>query len=280
MITQVQAKKHQAAIDLLRRGQCAGGALTHDQRLQVLEDYLPGALDVALAKTFLTPPAMACELAVYANFWHGATVLDLCAGIGTLLYCTSLGWRSHVRDDLTLFCVEINPALVEVGRQILPGATWLCGDIFDQRNWDRWRAAHPALNNVDLFISNPPFGGGLNGGCNWLTYHGETALMAAEVGVRIAKHGGFMILPQSLCPFKLSGQKCFEQVPLIRMIQQARKFHEAFPWLNFDPTSTDTTVGGGFRFTGATVEFVNVAYDAETRLDEFGLPEPRQLTLW
>jgi len=113
-----------------------------------------------------------------------------------------------------------------------------------------------------------------------LTYQGETALMAAEVGVRIAKHGGFMVLLQNLCPFKLSGRRYFEQVPLIRAVQQAQKFYEAFPWLSFDPTSTDTTISDGFRFTGATVEFVNVGYDPETRLTELDLLEPRQLTLW
>jgi predicted RNA methylase len=97
-----------------------------------------------------------------------------------------------------LTCVEINPAYVEVGKKILPKATWICGSIFD---------VVPG-GYFDCAISNPPFGNIKTGRDN--DGLGGFEFSAIKRASQLAKRGVF-ILPQMSTPFKYSGNSHYEE---------------------------------------------------------------------
>ena len=93
-------------------------------------------------------------------------------------------------------CVELNPHYVEVGKKVVPEATWICADVLDPFLPD-------LLGQFDFAIANPPFGRIAN---NYRKSYmsGEFEYMVIEAASRIAKEGAF-IIPQMSAPFVYSG---------------------------------------------------------------------------
>src|SRR5690606_13034285 len=137
-LSKQQAKLHQQAVALVRSGR----ALTLDERALVLENFHEGAEHMnGLAGAFFTPPGLARDFAIEVP--ECRRILDLCAGIGALADACS-----HKVQEIV--CVERNANYVEIGRAAVPGATWICADVFDV---DTYRHLGP----FDVVISNPPF---------------------------------------------------------------------------------------------------------------------------
>jgi predicted RNA methylase len=179
------AKRHRAALDLVRSGR----RLTLDEREQVLADFHEGAEHMnSLAGAFFTPDGLARDLAIEVP--ECDRLLDLCAGIGALSHAA----RDRARE---VVCVEVNPQYAEVGRVVVPDATWICADALDPSTW-----AH--LGPFDVVISNPPHGRvpGSRGS-------GPFEYRAIEAASRHARYGVFLI-PQESAPFTYSGRRDFQ----------------------------------------------------------------------
>lgn len=184
----------------------AGRRLTLDEREFVLENFHEGATNMnGQAGAFFTPSGLAMDFAIEAR--GRRSLLDLCAGIGALSYA--------VADEGTrVVCVEVNPSYVEVGRAVMPDATWVTASAFDVE-------AYAEHGPFDVVISNPPFGrikaDGYTG-----TYTGaEFEYRVIETASRLAPYGVF-IVPQSSAPFRYSGVPCFRH----EEADKARRFRE------------------------------------------------------
>lgn len=191
-LTKAEIKAHDQACELLTQD-----VLSLDDRLYVLDNWQESALHVnSKAGAFFTPSSLARDLSIYAP--DGGTLIDLCAGIGTLAFhCTGGYSQSHTR----VVCVEINPDYVEVGRKIVPNAEWICGSVFDLpediRTFD-W----------DCVVCNPPFGRSSDVPVAGVTYD----LNVLAVAVQLSWYG-VVILPQESCPFVYSGHNGYDRRP-------------------------------------------------------------------
>lgn len=93
--------------------------------------------------------------------------------------------------------MEKNPAYVEVGRRLLPEATWICADIFDVAEMD--------LGYFDDAVANPPFGRINRAGRQAPRYRGPLMeYHVIDVAAELARSGTF-IVPQTSAPFRYSG---------------------------------------------------------------------------
>jgi hypothetical protein len=97
--------------------------------------------------------------------------------------------------------VEFNPEYVRVGRRLLPEVEWIEGDFYDLKLWQ-------FLPRFDEAVSNPPFGKAVTT-CDtkWIGYRGPAGLMVAAIGLRVARLGVKMILPQSQTIYRYSGRE-------------------------------------------------------------------------
>lgn len=196
-LTKAEAKAHAEAVALLEKP-----VLTDDDRIFFMENWQESANHVnSTAGAFFTPPGLARDFAV--DVTSTGRVIDLCAGIGSLslaVYWHGYYSRRDAGETLELVCVELNPEYVEIGRRLLPEATWVCGSIFDL----------PDLGEFDWAISNPPFGNIKTGG-DWKgKYTGaDFEFRTIEIASRIARHGTF-IIPQQSAGFRLSGAHYYE----------------------------------------------------------------------
>lgn len=196
------AKLHKEALALAR----AGRRLTLDERARILEDFHEGAEHMnGLAGAFFTPPGLARDFALEVP--RRGRILDLCAGIGALSFAAEWDETSHV-------CVELNPAYVEVGRAVMPDATWVQASAFDVN-------AYAHLGPFDCVISNPPFGQIPAEGFEGAYTGGLFEYRIIETASRLARYGVF-ILPQMSAPFCYSGRRSFE----VAEDERARRFRE------------------------------------------------------
>ncbi|WP_195985341.1 methyltransferase [Clostridium sp. D33t1_170424_F3] len=193
-LTKPQIRAHEQALRLLERG-----CLTHEEKLFVFENYREDAEHInSKAGAFFTPFGLANDfvLQIPYRYEHTIRIIDLCAGIGILSYAASLEGNSWSRSYADITCVEINPDYVEVGKKLLPQATWICGDALDPE-------FTKSLGRFDFAMSNPPFG-------NTPTPHRGAYISSAfehmviEAAARIADEGAF-IIPQMSAPFVYSG---------------------------------------------------------------------------
>lgn len=204
------AKSHQQACALLKKED-----LTFDEKIFVLENWHEGAEHInGTAGAFFTPTGLArdFQLAVYKN----GRVIDLCAGIGALGFYLTLNAESRC-EHVDLVCVELNPKYIEVGKKILPKATWVLGSIFDSD-------LIKSLGYFDQSISNPPFGNIRTGDSEniQLNYTGsDFELKAIDVASRISDYGAF-ILPQMSTPFRYSGKSSMQE----ERTDKVRKFEK------------------------------------------------------
>lgn len=208
-LTKPQAKAHQQACDLL-----AKDALTPDEREFVMANWQESANHVnSAAGAFFTPYPMALDFAFDVA---GPRVIDLCAGIGTL----SRGLLDRHPFDAKKFeiiCVEINPAYVEVGRKIVPEATWICADVFDVLGMD--------LGQFDTAISNPPFGRVKRAESKGAPrYTGaEFEFHVIDIAAHLAIRGTF-IVPQMSAGFNYSGRSHYERQTRGKAVEFQEKF--------------------------------------------------------
>lgn len=201
-LSKKEAKLHQEAIALIR----ADRALTEDEQALVLDQFQEGAAHMnGLAGAFFTPRGLARDFAIEVVHSGGSRrrrVLDLCAGIG------GLSWACQYGDEVDFVCVERNPDYVEVGKRVMPGATWINASIFDV-------AAYQHLGPFDVVIGNPPFGKipaeGFSGKYTGGLFEYCTIELASRLG-----HRGVFIVPQGSAPFRYSGQRQFCEDPPAR----------------------------------------------------------------
>lgn len=190
-----QQKKHQQALDLLDKE-----VLTQDEKLFVYENYHEGSQNLnGLLGAFFTPLQLANDFRIGIC---GNKVIDLCAGIGILSY-TFLHHLYHT-SEIDITCVEVNPVFVEVGKKLLPEATWICADITDPDFL-------ATVGSFDFAYGNPPFGNIKTAKNDRLKYKGsDFEFKALEVAGYLAPTGQF-IIPQNSTPFRYSGVYSYER---------------------------------------------------------------------
>jgi len=202
-LSKPQIKQHEQACRLLEKE-----TLTMDDRIFVIENWNEGAKHMnSKMGAFFTPWDLANQFQFSVRNDH--TIIDLCAGIGSLSLSTYLnyyqdGGRSQ-RVEPKITCVELCKEYYEVGKKVLPEATWILGSILDEE----------LISNLGTFktsISNPPFGNIQTAGDIKLNYTGaEFELKTIEVASRISELGAF-ILPQGSTPFIYSGSQQMQQL--------------------------------------------------------------------
>lgn len=213
-------KLHNEALDLVRLYR----PLMMQEKEFILANYKPYAThNVTQTNAFFTPMELAIAATIEMpnpdNLDGKVRILDLCAGIGALsfAYYYYSGYFCD-RNDVEIVCVESEEEFVEVGKKILPEATWIQGDILDPD-------ILKGHKDFDCFISNPPFMNmrGMKG-----TY------TVSSIGVKLSKYG-VMIVPQCNCPFKYSGQNQYSA----KYSKDYNKFEDA-KLIKFSVSCVDT----------------------------------------
>lgn len=198
-LTKAQTKAHNIALEILQKD-----VLTFNEKWEVLENYHEGARHMqGMAGAFFTPVGLARDFAIDAC--GGRRVLDLCAGIGALAFQTyhrQTSNRPDEREPLDYVCIEQCAEYVEIGRKILPEATWIQADVKELPNL--------GLGMFDGVISNPPFGS-VSRDWKGPRYTGrdfEFHLM--DLASDHARYGAF-IIPQQSSGFRFSGQRGYDR---------------------------------------------------------------------
>ncbi|MGW1039574.1 methyltransferase [Streptomyces sp. bgisy153] len=246
-ISKEDAKNHRKACDLVALDR----DLTEDEKDTVLR-YWQESSNVTnkLDGAFFTPEDLAYDLRFHV---YGDRIIDLCAGIGTLAYCCRELYtrRWEGRPPREIVCVERNPAYVEVGRKLLPEATWICGDVLDVPGMD--------LGTFDTAIANPPFGRIQRSG-NAPGYSGpHFEYHTIAVASLIARHGAF-IVPSMSAPFEYTGR------PLHRYLQHREstrynRFHEQTGIVLRENIGIDASTYEGWRGVSPRIEMVTCDFE-------------------
>ena len=202
-LSRAQTKKMQEVEQLIALER----RLTDDERLFVFEHYQEGASsNNAALGAFFTPWGLARDFAVEVPE-RCNTIVDLCAGIGSLAY-----WCENRARQVV--CVEQCAEYVRVGRKLVPDATWIHADVFG--DWFK------DFDGFDVAISNPPFGNRVKAHGFEGRYTGSTfEYKVIELASRIADTGVF-IVPQSSAPFVYSGSRRYD----VRESDDCRRFME------------------------------------------------------
>ncbi|QIG66035.1 DNA methyltransferase [Ochrobactrum phage vB_OspM_OC] len=193
-LTKLQTKAHNQALEILKKD-----VLTEDDKEFVFNNWHEGANHMnGQAGAFFTPLDMAFDFALEIG---PGRILDLCAGIGALSYAVR-GRNYYDRDKLDITCVELNPAYYEVGKKLVPEATWINADVFDVMSMN--------LGHFDYVISNPPFGK-IRRSADAPTYSGaEFEYHVIDIASHMGDYGVF-IVPQMSAGFNYSGRQCYER---------------------------------------------------------------------
>lgn len=238
-LTKRQSVLHMQACALLEKD-----VLTDDDRIFVLEHWQESAHHINnVSGAFFTPVDLARHLAIEVS---GADVIDLCAGIGSLAYAVYRRGAS-VYSPPQITCVELNPDYLEIGRKVLPEATWVLADVFD---------LPPSLKGFDCAIANPPFGHIKHQGAPPRYKGGEFEYKVIDVASDLARDGVFL-LPQSSSPFQLSGRRCFEEISP----EKYKRFSEE--------TSVELEANCGIDTSFATQSWRSVSIVTEIALADF-----------
>lgn len=191
-LTKAETKKHNQIMDLVNSDR----PLTDDEKDFIIENFHEGSnTNNAELGAFFTPIGLAYDFTIDAC--SSGSVIDLCAGIGGLSFCM---FNRHKPREMV--CIELNRTYYELGKRILPEATWIHGDALTT----------PINQHFDLAISNPPFGKIKTSDWKGKKYTGaEFEYKIMERAMEIADWGCF-IIPQSSANFKYSGSRYFEWV--------------------------------------------------------------------
>lgn len=252
-ISKVALKNHQMAMALVELER----DLTFSEKEFVFNSFLEEAVvNINWSGAFFTGSSLSWEFGLCvtdspARSGDRETIVDLCAGIG------SLGFHLLQRfDHIDLICVEMNENFVKVGRKLLPNAKWICGSVSDQAVIDELLKL-----NICTAISNPPFGAVTSlGRIPGNNYQGaNAAFKIAELALRVAKRATF-ILPTNCCPFMYSGQKTYKEVDNSVYTQFSKQ-----TCIDMTVSCLDTVLLGEecdqnnhFRNTNITVEVVHL----------------------
>lgn len=188
-LTKQQYKQHNEAVELLQKD-----ILTFEDKLFVFQNWNESAESInSQAGAFFTPLGLSRDFTF--EIIEGSTLIDLCAGIGVLAF-HAYHWK-----NCQVTCVELNPKYVEVGKKLLPEATWINKSIFEYKDFGHHHQS----------ISNPPFGKvktGIDEDIRkHLKYKGkEFEYITIEIASLISDYGSF-IVPQGSTPFKYSGSQ-------------------------------------------------------------------------
>ena len=191
-LTKAETKRHNQIQELLHSDR----PLTYDEKIFIIENFHEGSnTNNAELGAFFTPLSLAWDFAIDACS-HGS-VVDLCAGIGGLSFCVF-----HRHKPREMLCIELNRSYYELGKRILPEATWIHGDALTT----------PVDKFYDMAISNPPFGKIKTSDYTLKKYTGaEFEYKIMERAMEIAECGCFLI-PQMSANFKYSKNRYFEWV--------------------------------------------------------------------
>ena len=195
-LTKKEAQLHREACELVGLDR----PLTEDEKDFVLDHWHESSTAAnSLEGAFFTPRGLARDLSVELVGMNATRILDLGAGTGRLAFeCRRLfahRWNGEPRRELV--CVERNPAYVQVGRKVLPEATWICADLLELPTMQ--------LGAFDAAIGNPPFGTVARTG-NAPGYRGRRfEYHAIAIAALFARYGVFLI-PQTSAPFRSSGR--------------------------------------------------------------------------
>ena len=178
--------------------------LTYLEKVFVLNNYHPGAThNTGWDGIFFTPPELARDMSIEFLDNQNKRTIDLCAGIGALSFMAlekHKGWSGTFTGKAEFVCIEQNAEFCKVGKKVVPEATWICANVFDEKIYKN-------LGHFDEVISNPPYG--VSAKSDWLQ-KGPSQFMVAEIAMKIASHGVF-ILDQHDVPFKFSGIQGFQK---------------------------------------------------------------------
>lgn len=196
-LTKAETRRHAEAVELLKKDN-----LKEHEALKVFENWHPGAEHMnAQAGAFFTPTGLANDFCIEVA---GRRIVDLCAGIGVLSFMATEHFTYGGDTPREFVCIERNPAYVEVGKKLVPHATWICGDVTDPDLWAE-------IGHFDCAISNPPFGNVKTGGHKAPRYTGaEFELKAVDIASDHADQGVF-IIPQASTPFRYSGSQLYQE---------------------------------------------------------------------
>lgn len=268
-LTRQDERDHEEAEALLSLDR----ALTHDERLMVFDQYHPGARHLSGKNAAYFTPWPVADVVARNISTDGLRVLDLAAGIGSLAYAAV--FRSRWEPMKELVCIELNPDYVEAGKRLVPEATWICGDIYDEE-------LLRSLGTFDVAISNPPFNTGKIGTASrkWLRVKSPAHMQAVEVGLRTTRGNvGVFVLPQVDLPWRYSmyprdwklvaqfasARRGHEYTPADRQSAALKRFYKAYPDAHFGCVSEDI---GMDEYAGAwkgvkdpPVEVVSVFFD-------------------
>lgn len=128
-LTKAQAKLHEKAVKLL---QCK--ELSEADTRFVFDHYREDANHInSTAGAFFTPYGLARDFRLHIplNYKDHVKLIDLCAGIGILSYMAAHACDSYNQCSVEITCIEINQDYVDVGKQLLPEATWIRSDALD-----------------------------------------------------------------------------------------------------------------------------------------------------
>ncbi|MEU9703054.1 methyltransferase [Streptomyces sp. NPDC047981] len=246
------AKAHEKAAALVALDR----DLTETEKEFVLDNWQEAATATHnLAGAFFTPEGLARDLSIEV---HGDRIIDLCAGIGRLAYTCRDYWgrRWNNQPPREIVCVEKNPAYVEVGRKILPEATWICADVLTVPTL--------GLGRFDTAISNPPFGTITRDG-NAPNFQGRRfEYHVIAVAATLADFGAF-IIPQPSAPFRYSGEPYYREA----RDRECARFEEE--------TGIRLGPGAGFDTSMYRDKWRGVSPRVEVAVCDFGVvavPEP------
>ena len=256
-LTKPQIKAHRKAVDLL-----AQDVLSEDDREFVIENWMESAEHInSAAGAFFTPLELARNFAIEVD---GGRVIDLCAGIGALSYAVA---EHNNRRGVQIVCVEINPAYVEVGRKLVPHATWIVGDALT--------AHEMGLGRFDFAISNPPYGA-VPRERSAPRYHGKNfEYHVIDAAAQMARFGVF-IIPQMSAGFRYSGEPCFTR----EHDGRARDFEKITGLELGASCGIDCSFAKGlWRGVAPTVEIVCVDFEG-SQIEAATAPAPDQLDMF
>ena len=260
-ISKQDMKKHLAACEMIN----SKDDLNVSQRDYIIENWNPMAEhNVGWNAAFFTPMGVARDLMIETLKKNNKRVLDLCAGVGRLAYTM---WKQSLwgneSEKLELVCIEMNYEFARVGQRVLPEATWIRGDIFEESTFKN-------IGKFDEVISNPPYGVKVSKN-GWLCKD-LSQYMAAEVAMKLAPVATF-ILGQADCPFKMSGVPSFQMVHNERYEKWSKKTGIVFDHncgLDLSHSNGEWVgLGNGMQFEIVNVSKPNAAVSDDGQMSIF-----------
>lgn len=131
-----------------------------------------------------------------------------------------------------------------------------------------------SLPRFDEAISNPPFGRVVtDSDTGWIGYRGPAGLTVAAIGLRVARLGITLILPQTQTPYRYSGRQPGENACTSNHMRYLKTFMAQRPDLEWHRSSIDTeqeAYKSGWRGASPVVELASLCDPA---VDLIPLPQ-------